>query len=225
MKKAFFISSIFLIIICGCGVFIYIYSAPILAKMLSFQMQTSVKIDHIEWGPQSCILFDLQIDNPQETQLPIALKAKTLAIHTPYKNYIKDPIIINKIHLDTIYINIQLYTKDHAKGNWQTLIDNMQRKHKVSLSTNRVGIIKKLILTNIQVDLILADGSHHTLSPIDILEFDDIHSDKGVPMQKISEIIAKHMMDSIFIIKGLKALFKLPIIKQILPLILGEDPE
>ena len=53
------------------------------------------------------------------------------------------------------------------------------------------------------------------------MEFDDVRSDKGVPIQEISDVIINKMIKSIFIKNGIKAIIKAPvnIIKGIIPFI------
>jgi len=211
MRKLFFILISIIIIICGFSFLAYVYSAPILAKIISHKTETPVTIRHVDFKKEVFIISDLQIENPKGAKLSTALKVKTITIQTPYKRYIKDPIVIEQIQVDDVYVNIQLYKKDQTEGNWQTIMKTMEKEHKSPLSIERVTMIKKLILTNIKIDLILSDGSRHTLSPIDRLEFDNLHSDKGVPIQEISEIIIEQMMNSVFIIKGFKAIIETPI--------------
>lgn len=118
-----------------------------------------------------------------------------------------------------LYVNIQIYTKDQTKGNWQTISANVAVDHKSLLSVERQAIIKKLILNNIQIDLILADGTMRSLSPIPRLEFDNITSEKGIPTEEIAEIIIQKMMQSIFLEKGLKLIIDAPVdvIKGVFP--------
>jgi len=219
MKKFFFIIALFIASICGCAILAYVYAAPILAKLSSIKTQTLVTICHIDFKSSSFTISDLQINNTKEARAPIALKVKTITVQAPYKQYMQNPIVIEQICLDEVYIDIELYNEDQSAGNWQTILKNMQEKYTISFLPEKVAIIKKLILTNIRVDLTLSDGQLHRLDPIDRLEFDDLHSKKGIPFQEISDIITEQMINSIFIVKGLKAIVRTPIfiIKKLLP--------
>ena len=165
------------------------------------------------------MIKQLQMGNPKGARLPTALKTEIIAIKSPYRQYFDDPILIDEIHVNQVYVNIELYNKAQTKGNWQTIMKNMDKSSKGSLSIKRHAIIKKLALTNIQIDLILPNGKIHHLSPIDRLEFYDVHSDKGVPIEQISEIIVQKMMHSIFLQEGLKSIIEAPmdVIKGVLP--------
>ncbi|MCB1109500.1 MAG: hypothetical protein KDK64_00820 [Chlamydiia bacterium] len=219
MKKFIAIFVAIVLVLAGLGYVAYLNSAMLLAEIISRKTMTPVSIQEIKWGKEGFIVEDLTIGNPKGTRLPTALRVQIIDVDAPYKQYFKDPIVIDKIHLDNVYVNIQIYDKDQAKGNWQTLMANMAVDHKSPLSIERSALIKKLILTNIQIDLILSDGKLHHLSPIERLEFDNISSDKGIPTQEISEIIVQKMMQSIFLQKGLKTIIEAPVdvLKGVIP--------
>ena len=121
--------------------------------------------------------------------------------------------------MNNIYINIEFYTEDKLEGNWQTLINAMETVDKSNSKGERQSHIKKLVLNNIQVTLILSDGKIHRLSPIKHLEFNDVTSDEGIPINEISEIIAQKMLYSIFKEEGLNLIIKIPfkVIKKLVP--------
>lgn len=219
MKKLIGILLAIIIILGVAGYVAYVNSALILAQIISHKTQVPVTIKKVEFSKKSFTIHELQMSNSKEARLPTALKVEMIKVNSPYRQYFEDPIFIDQILVSNVYVNIQIYDKEQTKGNWHTIMNNMEEEHNSPLSVERPAIIKKLILTNIQIDLILSDGSIHHLSPIDRLEFDNLDSDKGIPIQEISEIIVQKMMNSIFLEKGLKAIIKAPvdIIKGVLP--------
>lgn len=219
MKRVIAILFGILIILNAIGYLAYANSALILAQIISHKTKLPVTIEKIDYNKASFTIHGVQLANPKEARLPTALKTETIKVDAPYRQYFDDPIVIDQILVDNSYINIQVYNKEQTKGNWHTIIDNMSEDHNSPLSIERPALIKKLILTNIKIDLILADGSMHHLSPIDRLEFNDLSSDKGVPIQEISEIIVQKMMGQIFFEKGLKAIIEAPVnvIKGVIP--------
>ena len=219
MKKFIVILLAIILVIAGLSYLAYLNSSMILAEVISKKTMTPVSIKDVIWGKDSFTIDDIMIANPKTARLPTAMRVKSIKVTAPYKQYLESPILINQIHLDTVYINIQIYNKEQTEGNWQTLMGNMAVDHKSPLSIERAALIRKLILTNIQIDLILSDGEIHHLSSIERLEFDNISSDKGIPTQEISEIIVQKMMQSIFLQKGLKSIIEAPvnIIKGIIP--------
>jgi hypothetical protein len=219
MKKLIIIPLATILVIVGLGYLAYLNSSMIFAEVISKKTMTPVSIKDVIWEKDSFTIDDIMIANPNGARLPVAMRVKSIKVDAPYKQYFENPILINQIHLDSVYVNIQIYNKEQTEGNWQTLMSNMAVDHKSPLSIERPALIKKLILTNIQVDLILSDGEIHHLSPIERLEFNDINSDKGIPTQEISEIIVQKMMQSIFFEKGLKSIIEAPvdIIKGVIP--------
>jgi len=219
MRKLFGIFFFLIIIVIGLGTLAYFNSAYLLATIISHKTHVPVSIESLDFYKREFTIRDLQMANPKKARLPTALKVETIDVKAPYKHYLKNPIVIDEIHLNNMYINIQIYDKAQTKGNWHTIIDNIQIENKSPLSVEREAIIKRLLLTNIRIDLILSNGELHHLSPIEKIEFKDITTEKGIPIQEISEIIVQKMMQSIFLEKGLKAIIEAPvdIIRGIFP--------
>lgn len=219
MKRLVGILLAILMILFGGAYLAYKNSDLILETIISRKMEVPVTIQRVQFNKGFFQIENFQMENPNEAELPTALKVETIRVDSPYRQYFEDPIVIDQIHLDTVYVNIEIYNKDQTEGNWHTIMNHMEKEHSSPLSVERSTLIKKLILTNIQIDLILADGKVRHLSPIKRLEFDNIDSEKGIPIEEISEIIVQKMMSSIFLEKGLKAIIEAPvkILKGIFP--------
>ncbi|MEM7174857.1 MAG: hypothetical protein AAF443_02870 [Chlamydiota bacterium] len=212
MRKLLAILIFFLLLVLGYGYFVYYHAGYLLEKIIASKTNLSATVGELRFDPGQIAIENFQIANPKEAKLPTALKVETISVTAPYKNYLKNPIVIDNIHLEQIYINIQLYDRSQTRGNWQTLIAKMKENTKETsfFSIERETEIKRLLLTNIRIDLILANGQRRMLSPIRRLEFHNISSAEGIPIQKITQAIIQHMMQSIFLEKGLRSLFQAP---------------
>lgn len=219
MKRVIAILLGILILLGAASYLAYANSNLILAHIISRKTHLPVTIKKISYHKNAFVIHDLQLANPKGTRLPTALKTETIQVDAPHRQYLEDPIVINQIHVNHSYVNIQVYNKAQTEGNWHTIINNMSEDHNSPLSVERPSVIKKLILTNIQIDLILADGSIRHLTPIERIEFDNVNSERGIPIEEISEIIVQKMMGQIFIEKGLKTIIQAPvnIIKGVIP--------
>ncbi|MCB1072240.1 MAG: AsmA family protein [Chlamydiales bacterium] len=219
MKRVIGILLAIIIVLCGATYLAYRNADLIFAEIISRKAKVPITIKKVQFNKESFQIEEFQMANPKGARLPTALKVETIKVDSPYRQYFEDPITIDQIHVNNVYVNIQIYNKEQTKGNWHTIMNNMEKEHNSPLSIERPAIIKKLILTNIKIDLILSDGSMHDLSPINRLEFDNLDSEKGIPIQEISEIIVQKMMNSIFLEKGLKSIIEAPvdIIKGVLP--------
>lgn len=212
MRKWITFLILFVLLIVGATYFAYSQAAYLLQTIISSRTNLSTTIEAVHFNPSQVMINNLQIANPKEAIAPTALKVASLSITAPYNHYLKDPIVIKEIHLDQIDLNIELYNRSQTRGNWQTLMKQMEQKEKKKsfFSIERKTEIKKLLLTTIRIELILANGERRRLSPIRELAFYDISSEEGIPMQEISQAIIKHMLHSIFLEKGLKSLFQAP---------------
>ncbi|MGE0197702.1 MAG: hypothetical protein AB7N99_03065 [Simkaniaceae bacterium] len=197
----------------------YKNSSFILARMISHTTQTPVTIHAIDFHQNSFVIQNLTVGNPQKAYIPTAFRAEQVKVDAPYIEFLKKSITIDQIEMNNIYINIEFFTEDKIEGNWQEILENMEAEYHPSSVTKRGTHIKKLILNNIQVNLILSDGKIHRLSPIEHLEFDDVTSEQGLPTKEISEIIARKMVYTILKEDGLNLIIKIPlkVIKTILP--------
>ena len=219
LLRIFFIISFVVVFISTLFYIGYKNSGLILAQIISRTTHTPVTINTLDFHQEASIIQNLIIGNPDKAYTPTAFKAEIVKINSPYKQYFKNPIVIDKIEMNNVYINIEFYTEDNIEGNWQVLIDNMEANHKLSSESKRQVSIKKLVLNDVQITLVLSDGKIHRLSPIPCLEFDDVKSEKGIPIEELSEIIARKMMYSIFREDGLNLIIKIPlnVIKKLLP--------
>ena len=206
MKKLLTTLCASLFVFIGLLYLAYTISPFLLEKILSHKTHTPVTIQKIEIKKGLFSLSQLEVKNPKDTERPIALKIEKISVQAPFSQYLHNPIVIDQIHLDNVYVNIQIYNKEQTEGNWETLIHNMGTSGANPIAIERGAIVKKLILTNVQLDLILADGKTHNLSPINRLEFDNIQSEEGISSEEISNIIAKKVMHSIFVENGLQNL-------------------
>ena len=196
----------------------YVNSAFIFSQRISQSTQTPVTINAINYHLRAFTIQNLVVGNPKEAYIPTAFRAEVVEVDAAYKAFFKKLVLIDKIKMDNVYIDIEFYTEDKMEGNWQALIENMEMGNKIAKDKQQ-ALIKKLILTNVHVTLILSDGKIHRLSPIPQLEFDDITSEEGIPLKEISEIIARKMVYSILREEGLNLIVKVPIkvIKKIFP--------
>jgi hypothetical protein len=219
MRKLFGILISLLLLLVGMGVFTYFNAPHLLSSIIEEEVGFPTKIQAVDFEKNQITIRSLEIANPKKARLPTALKILSTEIKAPYKQYIKNPMIIDEIHLSDIYMNIQVYNKDQTEGNWQTIIGNVQKDRKSFISFEKATLIKRLLLTNIQIELILANGRQYKIPPIEKIEITNISTEKGMPAHEITEIIVQKMTHAIFLQEGIKNLIETPvnIIKGVFP--------
>jgi len=219
--KAFFTTLILLIIlIVIIGAFVAYHKVPeLFEEKLSKKLGVPVKVENIHFYTDAFEITNLTIYNPKGSTLPIAFKAKTIRFEAPYLNYIHPHIIINRVAIDDVYVGIEFYDKDNTHGNWTKIIKNLNgdqdenqtkppENGKKKPQRERTVLIKHLIITNINIELILKELGHKKLSPIDKIEFTNINSEQGLPIDEITELIVQKLMEQISILGGFGNMLK-----------------
>ncbi|MCB1116876.1 MAG: hypothetical protein KDK71_10450 [Chlamydiia bacterium] len=220
LKKPLFGLSLFLGLAAMIGYALIANSSHIFATWISKTTQTPVTINAIDFHRKAFTIQNLVVGNTKEAYIPTAFRAEVVEVETPYSEFFRQSVVIDSIKMNNVYLDIEFYTEDKMNGNWQALINNMKESDEGSVG-KRQATIKKLVLTNVHVTLILSDGKVHRLSPIPRLEFENITAEEGIPFNEISEIIARKMIYSILSEEGLNLIIKIPlkVIKKILPFI------
>ena len=180
----------------------------IASKYLSKQFKVAVEIEDIHLSSNEIAIENIEISNIPGSILSKALSVKKIIFKTPIKNYIKDKIIIDEISLDEIYLGLEFESSKGTKGNWSTLMNNLQSNpNEPSKKTEETEVfIKELILTNIKVEIVYKkEGSAiKKLAPIDRIVLKNISSKEGLPSDQITKIILGQMLKSIFSEENLK---------------------
>ncbi len=180
----------------------------IISSKLSEKMKVHVEIDDMHIGWKAIDVQKVEIGNPSGSILPKAFSADQILIQAPLMDYLKDDIVIDYIEIDNVYLGLEFESKSSHKGNWNTIMNNMQGGKKAGKAEEpgKTVLIRKLVLTNISVALVYRQGGGpvKNLPPIKRLEFDNLSSEKGIPYEKISKIIFEQMLKSVFSLEGLQ---------------------
>ncbi|MCK4934984.1 MAG: hypothetical protein KAR79_05300 [Simkaniaceae bacterium] len=210
MKKLLLIFASFLLLCIIAFYCLWEFKVPILAKVLQRKLGVPVTIEALHFHKDQIKIDGLIITNPVRAKTPIAMTVKTVTIDAPYNRYVHDPIVLDKVHLKKVFLNIEFYTKNQEEGNWVTIMHDTSIDYVTPLRIKRSLTIKKLLLTNINMDLFLAGSSKKTLTPIKELSFTDITSEKGIPIHELTEIIVQNLINQVFVLRGLKAIIETP---------------
>jgi len=170
----------------------------VIGSTLSKKMGVDVKIGDFDLTTKQMRVDFVQIGNPKGSTLPKALSVDEIRVNAPLTNYMKDAIVIDEVILDDVYLSLEIATPASIAGNWGKIIDNMNKSSGPSepetKSKDEKGtsvLIKKLILTNVNVEVVngLMGNSVTKLDTIKRLEFDNVSSDSGVPIEQIIALI------------------------------------
>lgn len=178
------------------------------SNLLSKKFGVEVSINDIALSTDKINLEKLNIANPQGFVLPKAFTAETIDVNASLKNYLDHNITIDMVTINTIYLALEFLSSSGNDGNWSTIMNNLQPKKKETATEKnpRSVLIKKLIMTDISIDLLYGKdiSNLRKIKTIPRLEFDNVSSETGLPIDQISAIIFRQMLLEIFQLEGIQ---------------------
>ena len=177
----------------------------LLSDKLSKSLKVAVQIEDVHLSFSRILLDHLEIANVPKGILPKAFSAEKICFEAPLTNYVKDAIVIDEINLDQVYLGLEFASPTNLQSNWSTIMNSLSTE-KPSSSTKKTVLIKTLVLTNIQVDLVYKNkgSTVKKLPVIDKIVLTNISTEEGLPMNQIMNSVLGQMLKSIFLKENLK---------------------
>lgn len=192
--------------ICLLAVFLLYSRLPgFVSDKLSEALKVPVKIEDIHISYDNITLDRLEIANVPKSVLPKAFSAETISFEAPLTRYTKDAVVIDEIDLDHVYLALEFASPSNLQSNWSTLMNSIPPE-KPSSKNKKTVLIKTLVLTNIQVDLVYKSKGNEVkkLPPIDKIILTNINTAEGLPMNQIMHSVLGQMLKSVFLKENLK---------------------
>jgi len=222
--KRFVVILVILLIIIFGGTFIVWRQLPqLVSYMIAQQTHTHVHINAIRFRQDEIHFDTIIIDSPEGGTIQKALKVEELIIKAPFTAYTKSPVIIPEVILNNIYLGIEFYNKERTKGNWVTIMSDIDEEPQEKKEVKKpqtggqyldekgdYGLIKDLDMNTLNIELKLHNESPVKLSTIKNVHFKDVRTDNGQIGKELTQIIIQKMMYSVFIMKGIKTVINLP---------------
>jgi uncharacterized protein involved in outer membrane biogenesis len=194
---------IFLLII---GVVIVWFNLPNFAeRILSKKFKTEVSIEDIALTTNKIEIEKISIANPDNFALPTAFSTDLIDIRAPWRTYLSHDIVIDQLSLNNVYVSLIFHSSKGTEGNWSALLDNFNSSPESKEKKGRTLLIKKFYVNNIALDLLYGNQSRNVRRiNIPRLEFDNISSETGFPVDQITNIIVQQMLMEIFRLEGIQ---------------------
>lgn len=196
----------------------------ILANNLAKKMKVSVEIDSIGLGWGKIDVKKVQIGNPPGSILAKAFTCNEIDVLAPLIRYLDQNIVIDEIDVKDVYLGLEFDSASGTSGNWTTIMGNLKsntgntqeaesRKKKKkeqltpsSSSNTRTVLIHRLILTNIDVDVVYKKegGKILKLPRIPRIELTEISSEGGMPLDQVMNSVLGEMLKEVFLKQNLK---------------------
>lgn len=185
-----------------------------LAARMTKELGVKTTIGDISLGPSKISVQDLVIGNVPNGVLPKAFSAEQIDVKAPITRYLSKDIVIDEIHIDNIYLGLEFKNAKGTDGNWTQIMKNLQSHTTatapVKKEDKRTLLIKKIVLTNINTDLVYLDdkGNIRHLPRIDYMELTNISSEGGFPVDQLMNSVLGEMLKKIFIQQNLNNMIK-----------------
>jgi hypothetical protein len=200
MGKWFLLLALVVLALVVGGALCWVNRAALAANRLEKGLKVPVKIASLNFGPGKATLANLWIGNPRRSKTATAFSAKTIEIDATLKEVRGNPLTVEQILIEDIFVGIEIYRG--KESNWSHILTQRRKKAK----SPRDYLIRKLIIRNLTVQLTKADGSVKTYPTIEEMEFNNISSETGFPIEEIEKAIFNKVMQEILRKFGLEQL-------------------
>ncbi len=176
----------------------------ILAHFISRQLHVPVSIGSLEIGKSSTEISRIWIGNFPSSHSTTSFTSETLTIDANWDQIFGNPVTIDRIDIDNIFVGIEFYDANGDDNNWGRMLHENGSKKK----NPKDYLIRTLTLHNLTVEVTQANGKVKRYPTIKQMEFHNISSDTGFPVEEIEKAIFEMMMKDIFKKLQLDQLFK-----------------
>lgn len=175
--------------------------ADFAANHLSQKLQVTVSVDSMGLRTKKIIVHNLQIGNPSGYSLAKAFSAKKINIEVHPTELFSDHVVVEEIVASDVDLGLEFDSKTSGKGNWTVIMSNFknQLQNEPEHPKKRSVLIKRIVFTNINTQLLFhGEGNVHQLPTIDRMEFTNISSNDGLPIDQLTESVLGQMLIEIF---------------------------
>ncbi|HSX37942.1 MAG TPA: hypothetical protein VLE95_03835 [Chlamydiales bacterium] len=167
-------------------------------------MHVPVTIGSLALNKTSAEVSEFWVGNFPRSLSSTSFTAQSLQIHAGLQQIFSNPVVIDEIDIDNIFVGIEFYNAEGTDSNWTRILNEKEPKKKSS----RDYLIRTLMLRNLTVEVRQADGSIKTYPTIQQMEFHNISKDTGFPVDEIEKAIFDLMMKNLFKNLPIDKLFK-----------------
>lgn len=210
-----FVSFIVFLVLLIVLFFVFWSKVPdMVASNLSKKLHVQVSIGDMGLTPRSITVNQFQMGNPAGyNSLPKAFSSNSMKISAPLTEYFKKQIVIEEVHIDDIYLGLEFDSISGTNGNWTVIMSSFasaKEQEKQKKAGQKSVLIKKLVFTNISTYLVFTKEKIgiKRLPKIDRMEFYNVSSEGGFPMDQLLNSVLGQMLRSVFEKENLKNMLK-----------------
>jgi uncharacterized protein involved in outer membrane biogenesis len=184
--------------------FTYDHINDLIEKKLSKKFKVPVQVETFDYSYAFADipffeLKDVQISNPKGSILPNAFSCNSVVFKTPYARYLDKQVVIQNLILINPYFSFEFASPDSVQGNWTKLMQNLKETIVQTIPKNRSVLIEKLVLHNINADLVYYSDENkvQTLPFIREIVLTDIRGSGSTLLNELLIIICKEATSAV----------------------------
>ncbi len=172
------------------GLLVWEGRSSVAAHFLSGELKVPVSIQELDITKTQIDGSQLWIGTPNRSRTHTSFSAEAIEIDTEVLHLLSNPLLIDRIEVRDIFVGIEYYA--NGETNWDSLLKER------SSSVKKDYLIGTLVLENLSIEVTQANGQKKRYPKIERMEFHDISSESGFPIDQIEKAIFKMMMKEIF---------------------------
>lgn len=194
MKKLL-LAFCFLAALCiAAGIVAWGFKTQIVAHFIGKQFHVSASVGSLDLTKTRANLDKVWIGTPRGSRTNTSFATRSLTIDSTWDQMVADPLVIDLIELDSIFVGIEFYNRDGTDNNWSRMMATPHKEKK----KQRGYLIRTLVLTNLTVQVTQADGSTKQYPTIPRMEFRNISDETGLPLDQIEKAIFQLVLKELF---------------------------
>ncbi len=196
-----FIGAVVIVAIIVITIF-YFNGAFFCEKILSSKLKTPITLQKVEFNYPNIIIENIKLFNPRNFTTNNALEIGVTDVESPYGNYFKDVVNINRLEMSNVTVTIE---STKTTTNWDILLKKIKDDSNNTKKNDRYAIIRKFVIKNLTIRIFAQNGKLISEKKIPRLSFKTIKTNDGDISKVIMQAIIYHL------IFNLKKLTDLPI--------------
>lgn len=203
MKKFFIIVGFCVILIIALLFIGWASKTWIVAHWLAKELKVPVSIEKVSINTKQAQILKLHIGNHPQAKTNTALSTDLIRIDSTPSQVFGDPLIIDRIELENIFVGIEFYNKQ-GETNWSKILSRQKKKKE----KEKNYLIRELILNHLSVSVTDINGKTKTYPVLDHLRLTNISNETGFPIDQIEKAIFNAVLQEIIQKYGIDMLFK-----------------
>lgn len=195
MKKFLLGAALLILVLLAASLYLWGAKTSVVAHFLSRQLNVPVTIHQLDMSSRRASIDRLWLGNPPGSRTSTSFSSQTMTIDSTLDQILGNPLIIDEIDIADIFVGIEFYDASGTDNNWSRILDVEHIKKK---KDSKDYLIRRLILTNLTVQVTKADGSVKRYPTIPRMEFHNISSETGFPISEIEKAIFDLVMKDLF---------------------------